>query len=47
MSASDRVVPPTAGETARYFDAKYAVFLRMHDDQLAYRRLMQGMPDVA
>jgi FGGY-family pentulose kinase len=42
MSASDRVVAPAGGggETARYFDAKYAVFLRMHDDQLAYRRIM-------
>jgi ribulose kinase len=44
MSASDRVVPPTGGETARYFDAKYAVFLRMHDDQLAYRTAMSPSP---
>jgi FGGY-family pentulose kinase len=44
MSAADRVIEPTGGEAAKYFDAKYAVFLRMHDDQLAYRALMRGRP---
>jgi len=44
MSAADRVIEPAprGGDVAAYFDAKYAVFLRMHDDQLAYRALMRG-----
>ena len=47
MSAADRVIEPAprGGPVARYFDAKYAVFLRMHDDQLAYRALMRGTGD--
>jgi FGGY-family pentulose kinase len=42
MSVADRVIEPAGGEVAKYFDAKYAVFLRMHDDQLAYRAMMRG-----
>ncbi len=44
MSAADRVIEPGPrdGREASFFDAKYAVFLRMHDDQLAYRALMRG-----
>jgi ribulose kinase len=42
MSAADRVIVPATGAVAAYFDAKYAVFLRMHDDQIAYRNLMRG-----
>ncbi len=41
MSAADRVIEPAGGAVGRYFDAKYAVMLRMHDDQLAYRARMQ------
>jgi len=41
MSAAERVVEP-AGALRSFFDAKYAVFLRMYDDQIAYRRLMQA-----
>ncbi|MGO9000138.1 MAG: FGGY-family carbohydrate kinase [Polyangiaceae bacterium] len=41
MSAAARVIEPSVGIVARYFDAKYAVFLRMHDDQIAYRALMR------
>jgi FGGY-family pentulose kinase len=41
MSAADRVIEPTGGAVGRYFDAKYAVMLRMHDDQLAYRARMR------
>jgi ribulose kinase len=44
MSVADRVIQPAGGEVARYFDAKYAVFLRMHDDQVAYRGLMGRAP---
>ncbi len=32
---------PAGGAVAAYFDAKYRVFQRMHDDQLAYRALME------
>ena len=35
--------PEAGGEVVRrYHDAKYAVFRRMHDDQMAYRALMAG-----
>ncbi|MDE2582774.1 MAG: FGGY-family carbohydrate kinase [Rhodospirillales bacterium] len=40
MSGIDRVVAPAGGDVARYHDAKYAVFRRLHADQLAYRALM-------
>ncbi|KAA2214023.1 FGGY-family carbohydrate kinase [Teichococcus oryzae] len=42
MSRAGAVIE--AGEEAvrRYHDAKYAVFRRMHDDQMAYRALMAG-----
>jgi FGGY-family pentulose kinase len=44
MSAADRVLEPSRGpgSAGAYFDAKYKVFLRMHEDQMAYRALMQG-----
>jgi ribulose kinase len=47
MSASDRVIEPAPAGSAvgRYFDAKYAVFLRMHDDQVAYRAFM-GLSEI-
>jgi FGGY-family pentulose kinase len=41
MSRVGRVVEPAGGDVARYFDAKYRVFHRMHEDQLAYRELME------
>jgi FGGY-family pentulose kinase len=40
MTRAGRVVAPSGGEIARFHEAKHAVFLRMHDDQLAYRRTM-------
>ena len=40
MSGIDRVIAPAGGAVARYHDAKYAVFQRLHADQLAYRGLM-------
>jgi FGGY-family pentulose kinase len=42
MSAADRAIEPSRGEVGRYFDAKYKVFLRMHEDQMAYRAIMRG-----
>jgi len=44
MGAMNRpgiVIEPTGGETARYHDARYRVFHRMYEDQLAYRELMK------
>jgi phosphotransferase system IIA component len=40
MTRAGRVIAPSGGEVVRFHDAKHAVFLRMHDDQLAYRRMM-------
>ena len=40
MTASGRVVEPARGDVGKYHDAKHRVFLRMHDDQLAYRKTM-------
>jgi FGGY-family pentulose kinase len=41
MTRAGRVIEPAGGEVARFHDAKHSVFLRMHDDQLAYRELMK------
>lgn len=41
MSGAARIVSPTQGATAEFHQAKYAVFQRMHEDQLAYREIMQ------
>jgi len=40
MSHAGRTVEPARGDVARFHDAKHAVFLRMHEDQLAYRGTM-------
>ena len=40
MNRVGRVIEPARGAASAYFDAKYRVFHRMHDDQLAYRALM-------
>jgi len=40
MNVAGQVIEPTTGRTARYHDAKYRVFHRLHADFLAYRRLM-------
>ncbi|NOU34432.1 MAG: FGGY-family carbohydrate kinase [Polyangiaceae bacterium] len=42
MARVDRVVLPAAGDVAAFHARKHAVFLRMHEDQLAYRSLMHG-----
>ena len=41
MNGAGETIAPARGEVARYHDAKYGVFHRMHDDFLAYRRAMQ------
>jgi FGGY-family pentulose kinase len=40
MSAAGQVIEPGAGAIARYHAAKYAVFRRLSEDQIAYRTLM-------
>lgn len=41
MSRAGREIAPAGGAVGRYFDAKYRVLRRLHDDQLAYRALME------
>jgi FGGY-family pentulose kinase len=43
MNAAGRVNESTRGPVARYHDAKYRVFHRMHDDFLAHRRIMSAV----
>jgi ribulose kinase len=40
MSAAGGVIEPACGAVRAYHDAKYAVFQRMHQDQLDYRAFM-------
>ncbi|MDR3437040.1 FGGY-family carbohydrate kinase [Telmatospirillum sp.] len=40
MTRSGTVIEPAGGATAAYHNAKYDVFKRMYDDQMAYRSLM-------
>ena len=40
MSRAGQTITPSRGGIAQYHNAKHAVFHRMYDDQLAYRRLM-------
>ena len=44
MTAPGRVIAPDP-RTRGFHDAKYRVFERLHDDQLAYRALMDGAAD--
>lgn len=44
MGAMNRVgetIEPSTGMVKQYHDAKYAVFLRMYDDFMAYRKMME------
>jgi FGGY-family pentulose kinase len=43
MSAAGRVIAPTKGPVARFHDAKYKVFHRLHQDAMAYRRIMSSV----
>lgn len=40
MNAAGRIIKPRKGTIAKYHERKFRVFLRMHADFLAYRRLM-------
>jgi FGGY-family pentulose kinase len=41
MTRPGRTIDPTGGDVARFHEAKHRVFLRMHDDQIAYREAMR------
>jgi FGGY-family pentulose kinase len=43
MSAAGRVVTSAKGAAARFHDAKYKVFHRLHQDAMAYRRIMASV----
>lgn len=40
MNRAERVIEPARGAVAEYHRKKHAVFLRMYEDQMEYRRLM-------
>jgi FGGY-family pentulose kinase len=42
MSHAGEVIAPTPGDVRAYHDAKYAIFRRMYDDQVAYADMMRG-----
>jgi FGGY-family pentulose kinase len=44
MNATDKVIEPTGRSVNAYHDRKYKIFLRLHDDFLAYRRIMGPRP---
>ena len=44
MSRADRAIEPASGEVRAYHEQKHRVFHRMHEDQRAYRALMQAAP---
>lgn len=39
LSAAGEILEPATGETRRYHDGRHRVFLRMYDDQIAYRSM--------
>ena len=41
MNRADRVIEADKGNARAFHAQKHRVFLRMHEDQLSYRRLMQ------
>lgn len=42
MTASGKTVDPSDGDVKAFHDRKHRVFLRMYDDQMAYRAMMEG-----
>jgi FGGY-family pentulose kinase len=45
MTRSGSVIEPASGAVKAYHDAKYNVFKRMYDDQMAYREMMAVEPN--
>lgn len=44
MTRAGKTINPTGGAQTRYHTAKYNVFKRMYNDQLAYRDIMENSP---
>ncbi len=42
MSGTDRVIEPSGGAVVRYHEAKHRVFVRMYEDQMTYRAMMEA-----
>jgi FGGY-family pentulose kinase len=42
MTSAGEVVAPSGGEVAAFHERKHRVFLRMHDDHMAYRAMMRA-----
>jgi ribulose kinase len=42
MNRAGRVIEPAGDAVRRYHDAKYAVFHKMYDDHMSYRKLVTG-----
>jgi FGGY-family pentulose kinase len=47
MNVADKVIAPAKGNAAAYHDRKYAIFHRMHDDFLSYRKMIADIPSEA
>jgi FGGY-family pentulose kinase len=47
MNVADKVIAPAKGKVAAYHDRKYAIFHRMHDDFLSYRKMIADIPSEA
>ena len=46
MNAAGRVVAPSGGAIARFHEAKYRVFHRLHADFISQRRIMATVPEL-
>jgi FGGY-family pentulose kinase len=42
MSRAGQMTRPAGGDVARYHEARYRVFHRMYEDQIAYRQMMEN-----
>jgi FGGY-family pentulose kinase len=47
LNRAGEVIEPAGGNIARYHNARYRIFHRMYEDQLAYRELMESEIDEA
>lgn len=43
MDRAGRIIEPAGSDVRRYHDARYRVFHRMYEDQLAYREMMESV----
>ncbi len=42
MTRAEHIILPTGGTVAGFHAAKHAIFQRMYDDQMAYRKIMDN-----